>query len=199
MLLFPTQLRFWIVPAIVASLSTIGFLLEPQASNYLAFERSHIESFELWRLISGHILHTNAAHLGLNLLGFALLWALHGDYYTPKKIASFLVLSSVFTSAAIYFFSAQIIWYVGLSGVLHGLFVWGACFDIVKKERTGWLLLIGIAIKIAYEQLGGSTTDIAELIGASVAVDAHLYGALSGLFLGAGYVVIERISTNREH
>lgn len=199
MLQFPTQLKFWIVPAIVASLSIVGFLLEPDASQALAFSRLHVEAFEFWRLITGHLLHTNAAHLALNLLGFALLWALHGEYYTPKKIALFLLLSSVMTSVAIYYFSTQIVWYVGLSGILHGLFVWGACLDVVKKDRTGWLLLIGVAIKIAYEQFGGSTQDIAELIGASVAVDAHLYGALSGLILAVGFISIQHRQPTQEH
>jgi membrane associated rhomboid family serine protease len=73
---------------------------------------------------------------------------------------------------------------------LHGLFVWGACFDILNKEHTGWLLLIGVAIKLGYEQLGGDTQAIAELIGASVAVDAHLYGAVSGLILGLVFIVL---------
>ena len=189
MLLFPTQLRFWIVPVIVSIVSIIGYFFEPYASDLLAYNRSLIETYELWRLITGHLLHTNTAHLLLNLLGFGLLWALHGDYYTPKKITIFLLLCGISTSIGIYYFSTHIIWYVGLSGVLHGLFVWGACFDVVKKEQTGWLLLIGVAVKICYEQFGGSTKDIADLIGASVAVDAHLYGAVSGLLLAVIAVV----------
>ena len=190
MFLFPTQLKFWIAPAIMAILSIVGYLFEPNASDLFAYHRIEVASLQIWRLVTGHLLHTNAAHLGLNLAGFGLLWALHGEYYTPKRFITFFLLCSMLTSIGIYIFSPQTSGYVGLSGVLHGLFVWGACFDILNKERTGWLLLIGIAIKLGYEQLGGDTQAIAELIGASVAVDAHLYGAVNGLILGLVFIVL---------
>ena len=197
MLLFPTQLRFWIVPAIIASLSVLGYWFEPHASELLAYNRPDLSSFELWRLITGHLLHTNAAHLGLNLLGFGLLWALHGEYYSPTSITWFLFLSALLTSGCLFLFSPHIIWYVGLSGVLHGLFVWGACFDIARKEQTGWLLIAGVTIKIGYEQLVGDTQGIADLIGASVAIDAHLYGAISGLIIAGVSLALNTLKRKR--
>jgi len=197
MLSFPTQFRQWIAPLIIACLSLIGYWFEPASSEQLAYQRTAIDMQEYWRLITGHLLHTNFAHLVLNLLGFLLLWALHGEYYTPKRLILFMLLSSMMTSAGIYLFSSSIIWYVGLSGILHGLFVWGACFDIVRKESTGWLLLIGVAIKIGYEQFDGDTQSIADLIGASVAVDAHLYGAISGLLIGAASIFATKFRTTR--
>ena len=195
MLSFPTAFRLWIVPVAIGSLSVLGFLFEPTSSEIFAYQRNSLEASEYWRLFTGHLLHTNFAHLALNLLGLLLLWALHGEYYSPQKLTIFLLLSGLITSIGIYLFSSSIIWYVGLSGVLHGLFVWGACFDILRKEYTGWLLLIGVTIKIVYEQLGGNTQDIAELIGASVAVDAHLYGAMSGLMLASINSIIDRFKS----
>lgn len=78
-------------------------------------------------------------------------------------------------------FSPDLIWYAGLSGALHGIFAWGACVDIKEKMKSGWLLLIGLAIKVGYEQIDGSSEQVANLIDAKVAVDAHLFGALTGI------------------
>ena len=47
--------------------------------------------------------------------------------------------------------------------------------------KSGWLLLIGLAIKVGYEQIDGSSEQVANLIDAKVAVDAHLFGALTGI------------------
>ena len=37
------------------------------------------------------------------------------------------------------------------------------------------------AIKVGYEQIDGSSEQVANLIDAKVAVDAHLFGALTGI------------------
>lgn len=74
------------------------------------------------------------------------------------------------------------LWYAGLSGVLHGIFVWGAFCDIKHKVKFGWILMLGVWLKIAFEQFFGQDQHIANLIGADVAVDAHLYGAVAGVF-----------------
>lgn len=55
--------------------------------------------------------------------------------------------------------------------------------DILNKVRSGWLLLAGVAAKLVFEQLQGSSEDVASLIDANVAVDAHLYGAVCGVLL----------------
>jgi len=81
--------------------------------------------------------------------------------------------------------------YVGLSGVLHGIFVFGAIMDIKSKDKTGYLLFIGVWLKIAHEQIYGASTDVSDLIEASVAVDAHLWGAIGGLLFSIIYLVLQ--------
>ena len=55
--------------------------------------------------------------------------------------------------------------------------------DILNKVRSGWLLLAGVAAKLLFEQFQGSSEDVASLIDASVAIDAHLYSAVCGAVL----------------
>ncbi len=183
MLNLPTQSKHIIAPAFLLVLAFMLYLFEPLSSQHLAFDREKIQSFEVWRLLSGNFLHTNFRHLLLNALGLSLLWALHGQHFTTKNYLIIFLVLSLACTLGIYFFAERLAWYVGLSGTLHGMFVLGAYKDIRFGLKSGWLLLFGVWAKIAHEQWYGASQDVAELIGASVAIEAHLYGALSGMLV----------------
>lgn len=168
-------------PASVILLAALLFLFEPQTSQWLAYDRIMVSSHEWWRLLSANLLHTNLNHLLLNSAGLALLWALHGDHYSIRRFFNLFVLCYLGCTAGLYFFAENLIWYVGLSGTLHGIFVWGAMKDIQQHVSFGGLLFIGVWEKILYEQLSEPNLELANLINADVAIDAHLYGAITGL------------------
>ncbi|WP_334061999.1 rhombosortase [Alteromonas genovensis] len=183
MISLPFSFKYSAGPLIIALCALIAFFFEPQASEWLAYDRYAIQGLDTWRLITGNFVHTNGYHLLLNIVGLILLWALHGEHYLPARFLKVFIWCCIATSAGLYFFSENLIWYAGLSGALHGLFVWGACMDIKEKMTSGWLLLVGIAIKVGYEQYNGSSSQVAELIDAKVAVDAHMFGAVGGLII----------------
>jgi rhomboid family GlyGly-CTERM serine protease len=106
-----------------------------------------------------------------------------------RYLIQFLVLC-LGTSLGIYYFAQQMQWYVGLSGVLHGLFVIGAYFDIRQKLKTGWIMFIIVWVKVIYEQVFGASADVAKLIEANVAVDAHLFGTISGCIIIMYYLLV---------
>lgn len=183
MLNLPLNLQHVLGPLLLIILCAVLFLFEPQASHYLAFDRMQIEQFQWWRLLTGNLLHTNANHLLLNLTAVALLWALHGQYFTLANYTLMFFVLCISTTLLIYCFAKQLQWYVGLSGVLHGVFLIGAYFDIKQGMKTGWLLLLGVLLKVGHEQIFGASQDIADLINATVAIDAHLFGTISGLIM----------------
>ncbi len=67
--------------------------------------------------------------------------------------------------------------------MLHGLFTYGAIKDIGLGYKTGYLLLIGVVLKVSYEQVFGAGQQITEMIGARVATEAHLVGVISGIIV----------------
>jgi len=176
-----TTLHQIIAISLIVLISLLAFIFEKELISTLVFERNSIAQGEFWRLFTGHFFHANLNHLLFNLGGLVLIWALHGQYYKTQELVTFFVFSILFTSVCIYFFSPTIGSYVGLSGVLHGLFIWGVIYDIRKRVPGGYLLLTGILGKIVYEQIYGSEENIRVLISAPIAVDAHLWGAASGL------------------
>lgn len=197
----PFARQHFLLVVLVCLISSFAFIFDQQVSDLLVYNRILIEQGELWRLFTGHLLHTNGYHLLLNLSAILLLWALHGQFYQPINYSLLFVICALTTSLGLYVFSPDLHQYVGLSGVLHGVFVWGAVMDILNKEKTGYLLFIGVWLKIAHEQYYGASEDVAQLIGANVAIDAHLWGAIGGLLFSLIYLSYLRInkSANKKH
>ncbi|QHJ10667.1 hypothetical protein FX988_00887 [Paraglaciecola mesophila] len=183
MLRLPYSWSHSLGPLLVVAVSVMLFAAEPSSSMWFAFDREAIAQGQWWRLLTGNFLHTNLNHLLLNLAAVLLLWSLHGQYYRTGHYAMMLVILSLGVSFGLYVFEPTMQWYVGLSGILHGVFVWGAYQDIRHGLTSGWILMIGVWAKILNEQLSGPSVDIAQLIQASVAIDAHLFGAFCGLII----------------
>ncbi len=147
----------------------------------LRYDRQAIGEGEVWRLLTGHLVHLSSGHLLMNLLGMGLVvvffWPLLGN-------GAWLVLilfSALFIALAIYLFHPQVLWYVGLSGIIHALFIAGGLADLRVRPWEGRLFLALVGFKLAWEQLFGPLPGSERSAGGPVLVDAHLYGALAGL------------------
>ena len=192
MLNLPIHPKYSLAPLSIVIISIVLALTEPMSSDLFTYDRNQLHNFQWWRLITGHFLHTNTMHLLLNVTGLTLLWALHGHYYkTSRYVLQFIVLC-LGTAISLYVFAQQMQWYVGLSGVLHGLFVIGAYFDIRHRLKSGWIMLIGVWLKVGHEQIYGASEDVAQLIAANVAIDAHLYGTIAGCIIILYYLLVEK-------
>jgi len=171
---------------IALCLSSLGIMLiiaEPYSSELLAYQRVDILNGELWRLFTCNFHHTNFMHLLMNSGGLIVITLLHQQHY--KKWTQVIVLSSTGLLLAISLLAAdpQLYGYLGLSGALHGLFAWGVIEDIRKGDKTGYLLLAGLIAKLAWEGFMGASQNTEALIGAKVATNSHLFGAIWGLIL----------------
>lgn len=188
----PLQKEHSFLIIIISLLSIIAYFFDAQISSIFVYQHDLITQGQLWRLLSGHFFHTNGVHLLLNLSGLLLLWALHGHFYTIKNYSLLFLSSAIICSLGLYFLSPNIQQYVGLSGVLHGIFVFGAIKDIADNDKTGYFLFIGVWLKVAHEQYYGASQDVASLIEANVAIDAHLWGAVGGLLFSCAYLLYKK-------
>lgn len=166
---------------LIILISALLYLFEPQASLLFAYYHIGLADFELWRLITGSFCHTNFNHLMMNLIGLIVTLLLFIDTFNKIKIWPLFIFSSLFISLCLFIFEPSLIWYVGLSGVLHGLFSYGIMSDLKNRDVWGYLLGGGFIIKITYEQFFGPSESTIALIEANVAINAHLFGATSGV------------------
>lgn len=151
--------------------------------NDLAFRRDEIAQGDYWRLLTGNLLHTNAWHLAMNLAGLWVIALLHQNHYKQMHFSVIFILCCIAQGLGLYFFFPSLIGYVGLSGMLHGLFTYGALKDITIGLKSGYLLLLGVIIKVSYERVYGAGEQVTEMIGARVATEAHLVGVISGMLI----------------
>jgi len=198
----PLKKQHSMMVVIIAIFAILAYFFNYAASELFVYQYQLISQGELWRTFTGHFFHTNGIHLLLNLAALVLLWALHGHFYSVKSYSLLFITSALICSAGLYFFSPEIHQYVGLSGVLHGVFVFGAIMDIRHKDKTGYLLFVGVWLKIAHEQFYGASEQVSSLINANVAIDAHLWGAIGGLLFSCCYVLMTKekvFSNNNEN
>lgn len=179
---------YWV--ALVVSLLCAGLyvagLATPSIDELLAYRRSAIADGQWWRLVTGNLLHTNHWHLLMNLAGLWIVLFLHHFHYRVKGLSGLFALLCLLEGLGLYLGYPQLLGYVGLSGMLHGLFAYGAVRDIQCRMRSGYLLLLGVMVKVGHEQFYGASTDVTAMIGARVATESHLVGLICGLICALG-------------
>jgi len=161
---------------------------------WLRYDRVAIAAGEIWRLISGNLVHLGAGHLAVNIAGVALVALLVGRHLSVRAWLVAFVLCCLTTTGGLWWLSPDVRWYVGLSGVLHGLLVAGAARAAARgPERVfNAAVLAVVTAKLGWEQFAGALPGTSRLAGGSVVVDAHLFGAVGGLAFAAVLVVTRR-------
>jgi len=144
----------------------------------LRYERQALASGEWWRLISAHWVHLNARHLWLDSAGLVLLWSLYARALRAWQWLLVLAGGSAAIDAGLWWWQPQLQWYVGLSGILHGVWAAGAVAEGRRQGGWAWLMLLVLAVKLFLEQQSGGSLLVGDF---PVVTVAHLYGALGGL------------------
>jgi len=145
------------------------------------FDRSLIDQGHYWLLLTGHLVHLNWAHWALNMAGLVVVGVFFSQYGSILDWLIVLLFSALVIGLGLYWFHPELSWYVGLSGVLHGLFIYGAIREIRFYPFSGYVLLLLLTGKLFWEYMNGALPGSEEMTGGRVLVEAHLYGAIAGL------------------
>ena len=171
----------WAIPAIVIGVSLVIMLGGETAKEWLRYDRVWIGQGEAWRFLTGHFTHLSWSHFALNSAGLLLIWFLIGQSYAFLSWIQIILITVATIDAAFWLLNPELYWYVGMSGLLHGLLVAGIIARLRTLDvETGILMLLLVA-KIGYEQFNGPVPGSEATSGGPVVVDAHLYGALGGV------------------
>jgi rhomboid family GlyGly-CTERM serine protease len=149
----------------------------------LRYDRAGLAAGQWWRLLTGHIVHLDLEHAGLNSLGLVLMWALFARDYGPRQWILIVLATLAAIDAGLWLRDSTVAWYVGSSGALHGVMAAGTLAHLRRRDLDGWILAGFIVVKLFFEQRSGALPFADS--GAGVVVDAHLYGALGGAVVAA--------------
>jgi rhomboid family GlyGly-CTERM serine protease len=161
------------------------------------YDRAALAAGEIWRLVGAHLLHLNWPHMWMNVIALLLLTALFEDVLETRDWLMGAAIAGLAIDAGLYWFAPEVGWYVGLSGVLHGLLALGGIRLALARAPTGYLLLLGLMVKLLWEQLYGPVPLSVATANGPVIVDAHLYGALGGSLAALIPFVVRRAANAR--
>ena len=148
------------------------------------FDRALIAQGDVWLLFSGHLVHLNWTHWALNMAGLAVVAFFFSPYSSVWQWLWVIAISALFVGVGLYWRNPELHTYVGLSGVLHGLFIYGAMRETRRYPASGYVLLALLVAKLIWEFMNGPLPGSETMTQGRVATDAHLYGAIGGGFAG---------------
>ncbi len=153
-------------------------LVQPELQALLRYDRNALAGGQWWRWVTGHLVHLDFEHALLNGIGFALLWTLFAGLLRGRDWLAIVLLSMLSIDLGLWFGQPQLLWYVGASGVLHGIMAAGCVQLLRHRDRIALPTALIFAGKLTYEQWQGPLPFETHAV---VIVQAHLYGALGGL------------------
>ncbi len=175
-------------PAYLLAIGLIALCVSLQAiglDTTLRFDRDAIGAGQPWLLLTGNFVHLGSSHLLMNMAGLVLVVALVWSRFTWIEWVLITLFSSLVVGVGLYWLDKDVFWYVGFSGTLHGLIIAGCLADLRYYPKSAGVLLVLIIGKLVWEQLAGALPGSESVAGGSVVVNAHLYGAIGGAFIGA--------------
>jgi rhomboid family GlyGly-CTERM serine protease len=183
----------------VCAVSAVAVLiqtLQPEPFSW-RYDRALVLQGEVWRLLSGTWVHLSWAHLGMNVVGLALVLMLF------KKKAQSLSALGLLTaigavSHTILLAHPGLSWGMGLSGALHGLFLhYTLTYVWADARRFAFVLITGLGLKLLLEA-ALDTSASAWLGGQQVALPLHWAGTAAGAITAAALALTKRRVTTRD-
>lgn len=175
------ETRTWRAPLLLAGVLVLMQWLAGSAWEQVRYDRQAILAGELLRLATAHLIHLDFTHLGWNLAGLALVAWLFGREFRAPEWALILASSTVAVDLGFLWLEPQLEWYVGFSGVLHGLMAAGLCAWLWRTPDSLTALVATVfAAKLAWEHFAGPLPFTAGSLDVPVVHQSHSYGAVGG-------------------
>ena len=188
-----------ITPTFIFCLSLSVLMLCLSALDRLVFDTlslnpAKVAAGEIWRLLSANLVHFGWLHTLMNVAALALCVVAFFAEASLKKFALLLFWCCAIVGIGIYVFNPEYSPYAGLSGAIHGLIVAGL---LLTRAYSGWIRIIALGLvvaKLAQENSADyQATDLQNLLPVAVAVEAHLYGALAGVFFAGAHQLLQHL------
>lgn len=158
----------------------------------LEFDRQQILAGQVWRLWTGHLVHSHLTHLALN--GITAV-ALYFVFMTRIQAAELLLCAFMFAFVISIILLCQypsLAWYNGLSGLLHAVVAYFCLRFADTHNKLYWLGFLFVWIKVVLEMLAMQKGYQSELLGMTIITQAHFIGVCIGTFSASVYVLVQR-------
>lgn len=163
----------WHFCAMLAALCILP-VFYPHTAKVLIWQRELLTQGQCWRALTAHFIHIDSRHLLFNLLGLFLIVELFWDLLTIIDAFILLLVSAFGVSVLLWLLQPGLVWYAGLSGLLHGL--WAGFAGAAWLRTRSWFYSAALLV------LAGKLALMPDVLSQVPVIHvAHLYGACSGL------------------
>lgn len=169
----------WLVVAAILIISAVFQSLPTDWQQLLRYERANPQ--EWWRFATAQLIHLGWMHWILDMAGLVLIVAIFNQDWNFKGFIATLIISAIVVNAGLWWLSPEVAWYVGISGVLHGLLGAGVIFSYRNQALFSIMMGVLVVGKVIWEQVSHESIGTEALIGGNVLFDAHLYGLIGGV------------------
>ena len=174
-------------------LFVVSLILQINWVDNWRFNRALVEQGDVWLLFSGHIVHLNWSHWALNMAGLAIVAFFFSSHASFKQWLTVIIVSACMINIGLWWWMPEIRTYVGLSGVLHGLFLYGALREIRFYPTSGYVLTSVLIAKLTLEFFNGALPGSEDMTGGRVLTEAHLLGAIGGILVWSAETLKQRL------
>ncbi len=165
------------------ALLTLAAIICTYYQELFIYQKQLLEQGQLWRLFSGHFVHLNDKHLILNLIAWIIIFFLGLNYLSLLRWVVLLFILTLSISVSLYHFASDILYYGGLSGVLHGYFAYILVEWIKNKQKFAWIILLLLIAKTLIENFSDIGSSTAEYLDLRVVTEVHLIGVFTGILV----------------
>lgn len=177
------------VPLLLIALSGLVQIAGAPLGDWLCYDRASIAAGEWWRLLSAHVVHLSPAHWAVNAAACALLAVLAPERLPATIWLARLLLLMLAVSLGLWLWLPALQRYVGLSGVLYGLFVLALFRSAMQGDPVAIACLVFIGARIVPPLVDRPSAATARWLGGPVIAEAHLFGIAGA----AGWLLIETL------
>jgi rhomboid family GlyGly-CTERM serine protease len=185
------QLCLLLIPVI----GLISLFLPNVIFESLVFHTQLIASGEYWRFISGHFVYNSWQHWLINTSGLALLFLIFKCIHNAKAYLYAICFLLCWISSGLLLFSEELVWYIGFSGVLSGLYIYGAC-TVFNSARTLSIGIILLFLGFTAIQLYRGELVSGNIAGLQSSSYAHALGITGGFLLSSIVAAVNMFTTS---
>lgn len=157
---------------------------------FFTYHRDLYTSQILWQWVSPNLVHMHWEHWSLNMVNLLTVLILFHKAWSYKSVLILFSLGSLSVTMGLYLFSEDVIKYVGMSGVIYGLAVYGGLKTFQDQKLVSMIILGYVLLQLLLGTYLNRFLHIDILLQDMVVIrDAHWYGAISGLL---SYIIVRR-------
>lgn len=176
--------------AILLCLGFIATSLAIQLTSGMEWASLDIEATrhgQLWRLVTGHLVHLDWNHFAMNMAGLSLCVIVFNQDVRPLQWVTSFLFIAILSSLGMCYIHAEFDRYVGFSDVLHGWILLGAACIAHKEPKLAIAIFILFWLKIIEENMELPFFTSYGVTG-HVAKESHIYGSIGGTLYALVFV-----------